>query len=249
MLRRFLDANRRLSRRLERYLPQAREDFFGTYETIVARVMNGRSGQVVVDVGGGKECPFAKYRRQELGTRIIAVDISEEEIRENRDVDEARVGNIMEDLPFANGEVDMIVSRSVLEHLTSLDAFIATSARVLKSGGAFIHLFPSRFAPFAVINRALPNWMSKKLLRFLHPQSVGINGFPAFYDRCYDAALRHSLDANGFDVEECRISYYQSPYFNFFFPAYAVSAAYEVLVRSVGARNLGAYVLIVARKR
>ena len=249
MLRRFLDANRRVSQRLELRLPQAREDLFDTYEATVARFMNARPNQLVVDVGGGKSCPFARYRRPELATRIVAVDVSTDEISTNRDVDEARVGDIMQNLPFAAGEADMIVSRSVVEHLVSLDAFLATSARVLKPGGAFIHLFPGRFALFAVINRALPNWLSRRVLFFFHPAAVGICGFPAFYDKCYSTAVERSLRAHGFELEECRITYYQSRYFDFFFPAFLASAAYELIVRAMGWRNLGAYLLIVARKR
>jgi ubiquinone/menaquinone biosynthesis C-methylase UbiE len=249
MFRRFLDANRRVSHRLEGHLPQAREDLYDTYEVTVARFMNARPNQLVVDVGGGKTCPFAKYRRPELGTRIVAVDVSEEEIRANRDVDEMRVGDVMQNLPFADSEADMIVSRSVVEHLASLDAFLATSARVLKPGGAFVHLFPGRFAPFTMINRALPNWLSRRVLFFFHPTAVGIGGFPAYYDRCYYTAVERSLNAHGFELDECRISYYQSRYLNFFFPAYVVSAAYELIVRAIGWRNLGAYLLIVARKR
>lgn len=241
--------NRRASAWLELRLPQAREDLFVTYETVVAKHMNARPQQLVADVGGGRSCPFSKDRQPALGTRIIAVDVSEEEIKHNRDVDETRVANIMERLPFAPGEVDMIVSRSVLEHLTDLESFVANSRTALKSGGYFIHLIPARFAPFAVINRALPATFSKKLLYFFQPQVQGICGFPAFYDRCYHSAMSRLLDANGFDVEDSSVSYYQSRYYNFFVPAYLLSALYELVVRAAGRRDLAAYLLVVARKR
>lgn len=249
MLRAFLDVNRALSKRLERHLPQAQDDLFGAYETTVARFMNAQPNQLVVDVGGGKSCPFAKYRRPELGTRIVAVDLSAEEIGVNTDVDDARVANILEDLPFAAEEVDGIVSRSVLEHLTDLDAFLAASARVLKPGGWFVHLLPGRFAPFAIINRALPARVSRRVLYFFHPKAAGICGFPAFYDNCYHAALAGHLQAHGFEIEDCRVSYFQSRYFNFLFPVFVCSAAYELLARAAGAPNLAAYLLVVARKR
>src|SRR5262249_48012361 len=153
------------------------------------------------------------YRDPADGTRIVAVDVSEDEIRHNTDVDEARVGDIVRDLPFASGEVDMVVSRSVLEHLEDLDAFVAGAARVLRSGGHFVHLFPSRFAPFAIINRALPNWMGRRVMHLLHPRSVGINGFPAFYDRCYDSAVRSVLAARGMEIVDLKLSFYQSRYY------------------------------------
>jgi 2-polyprenyl-6-hydroxyphenyl methylase/3-demethylubiquinone-9 3-methyltransferase len=249
MLHRFFDVNRRMSQWLERRLPQARVDLFSIYETVVAREMNARSGQIVADVGGGKSCPFAKHRRPDLGTRIIAVDVAPDELRENHDVDETRVANIMVDLPFTAGEVDMIVSRSVLEHLTDLEAFVARSAASLKPGGAFIHLVPLRNAPFALVNRALPAWLSRRVMYFFHPRTVGICGFPAYYDRCDVTSLPKLLDRHGFEVEECRVSYYQSRYYNFFVPFYLMSAAYELLAAASRQPALGAYALIVARRR
>jgi 2-polyprenyl-6-hydroxyphenyl methylase/3-demethylubiquinone-9 3-methyltransferase len=249
MLHRFFDANRRLSLWLERRLPHAREDLFAVYETTVARHMNARPGQLVADVGGGKSCPFARLRQPSLGARIIAVDVAPDELRENHDVEETRVADIMTDLPFTDGEVDMIVSRSVLEHLTDLEAFVARSARSLRPGGTFIHLVPSRNAPFALINRALPAWLSRRVMYFFHPHTAGICGFPAFYDRCDAASMRRLLDAHGFDVEECRLSYYQSRYYNFFVPAYLASVLYELAASAWGRPSLAAYVLIVARRR
>jgi SAM-dependent methyltransferase len=248
MVRRFFNANRRLSKWLEQRLPQAREDLFEMYEATVARHMNERPGQLVVDVGGGKTCPFAKYRVPGNRTRIIAVDVSREEIEVNTDVDEARVANVMKELPFAASEVDMIVSRSVLEHLTSLDDFVLAAHRALKPGGYFIHLFPSRNAPFALLNRALPNSVARRIMYFFHPAAVGIGGFPAFYDHCSAAAVTRLLRGRGFEVEECRVSYYQSRYYNFFVPAYLVSAAYELVLRALRQRQFAAYVLVVARK-
>ena len=184
VLRRFFDVNRRASAWVELRLPHARNDIFPLFEVVVAKYMNARSDQLVADVGGGQSCPFAKDRRPELRTRIVAVDVSEEEIQHNRDVDETRVANIMERLPFEPDELDMIVSRSVLEHLTDLESFVGNSHTALKRGGYFIHLVPARYAPFAVINRALPAWFSKRVLYFFHPKVKGICGFPAFYDRC-----------------------------------------------------------------
>lgn len=249
MLRTLFDANRRLSRWLERRLPHAHDHPYDAYPTVVAERMNARPYQLLVDVGGGRSCPFAQYRRADFNTRIVAVDVAEEEIRCNRDVDETRVADIMQDLPFEAAEVDMIVSRSVLEHLTNLEAFLTASARVLKPGGAFIHFFPSRYAPFAVINRSLPQRLSRRLLYFLQPHVAGICGFPAFYDRCYESAIRRLLDAQGFEVERVDVSFYQSRYFDFFFPAFVISAMYEMVVRALGLRDLGGYVLVVARKR
>jgi 2-polyprenyl-6-hydroxyphenyl methylase/3-demethylubiquinone-9 3-methyltransferase len=86
------------------------------------------------------------------------------------------------------------------------------------------------------------------LLAALVPGSEGRLGFPAFYDRCSPAEIENALLENGFVVGAIETSYCQSDYFEFFFPLYAVSTAYELAVRSLGLRNLAAIVLVVARR-
>lgn len=250
MLRSFFAVNRRACLRIEPYLPQAKTaiELFDLYERVVAQYMNSRAGQVVVDVGGGKSCAFAKYRDPAAGAKIVAVDVSEEELKYNVDVEEKRVADIMHGLPFDRQEVDLIVSRSVLEHLENLDSFVANSRQALKTEGHFIHLFPSKFAPFALINQALSNSLSKKVLYFFFPESKGILGFPAFYDNCYYSGIRKLLERHGFEVIGAHLSYYQSPYFYFFVPLFLVSAIYEMVIRVLGVKDLAAYMLIIARK-
>ncbi|HZB81365.1 MAG TPA: hypothetical protein VE288_00775, partial [Rubrobacteraceae bacterium] len=83
---------------------------------------------------------------------------------------------------------------------------------------------------------------------FLRPQYKGICGFPAFYDNCYYSGIRTVLEKHGFKIVGMHISYYQSPYFNFFVPLFLLSATYEMLIRALEVKDLAAYVLIIARK-
>jgi 2-polyprenyl-6-hydroxyphenyl methylase/3-demethylubiquinone-9 3-methyltransferase len=93
-----------------------------------------------------------------------------------------------------------VVWRSVLEHLEDLCSFVGQSRRVLKDGGCCIYLFACKFAPFALLNQALPRGVSKRLLDLVFPDKKGILGFPAFYDRCYPSAMRRLPQSNGFEV-------------------------------------------------
>jgi hypothetical protein len=49
----------------------------------VAEVANRRPGQVVLDIGGGKECPFVPYLDDRRAHLIVALDCSEGELRRN----------------------------------------------------------------------------------------------------------------------------------------------------------------------
>ena len=249
MLKRFFEINRGLCKRIESRLPQARIPIFRLYEKVVVGYMNARPNQIILDIGGGKSCPFAQYRDPRLNARIIAVDVSREALENNHDVDEKRVADVTQGLPFGNGEVDLIVSRTVLEHLQNPEAFIGIARRILKRNGYFITLFPSKFAPFAFLNVLLPEKVSTKLLSYFFPESRSLTGFPAFYEKCYYSAIKSLLEKHGFVTLDTYLSYYQSHYFRFFVPLFLASALYEIVLQALGAKDLCAYVLVVARKQ
>ncbi len=50
-------------------------------------------------------------------------------------------------LPFDNDSFDLVLSNQVFEHVQNYPAAIAEIARILKSTGASLHVFPSRYAP------------------------------------------------------------------------------------------------------
>lgn len=249
MIGKFFEANKKACKRLARLLPQARLDIYHLYEEKVVEHMNNGSSMVIVDVGAGKACSFAQRRDPSLDNLIVAVDISEEELRENRDVDEKIVADIMHGLPFKEGQVDLVVSKSLLEHLDDVGRFFANSSRVLKEGGKVICVFACRYAPFAIINRMLPRRVARRLLRLFHPEHEGTCGFPAFYRQCYHSAILFLLQEHGLELVEARLCYYQSEYFAFFLPLFLISAIYEMVVKALSARNLSAYMMLVARKK
>ena len=249
MLDRFFAINRDVCKKLERYLPQAKLKIFSLYERIIAQYINSSHNQIILDIGGGKSCRFAKYRNPDVTVKIIAVDVSLESLKNNQDVDVKIVADVAQGLPFKNERVDLVVSRAVLEHLENIETFIIDSRRILKKNGYFIHLFPSKFAPFAIINQFLPEKLSRKLLYFFKPKSKGICGFPSFYKKCYYSAIKSLLERCDFEVVQMHFGFYQSPYFNFFVPLFLLSAIYEILLLVIGAKNLCAYVLVVAKKK
>lgn len=246
----FLIVNRRMSHWLEARLPQKADDPQLIYLDAIARHLTSISGPaVVVDVGGGRECHFARFRPTEADIRIVAVDVSAEELAANEDVDDKHVADVTKELPFDPATVDLIVSEAVLEHLADTESFIFHCARVVRPGGAFISLFSSKFSPHAIANRVLPAGWSAVLLRTLVPGSTGRLGFPAHYDRTYASEITRLLERHGFSVADLRVSYYQSQYFESLAPLFVFSALYELCIRALGLRDLAAYVVVVAERR
>jgi SAM-dependent methyltransferase len=247
-VRSFLEFNRSISQRVARVLPHARWSIGDLYDQTVAAHLG--HGALAVDVGGGKRCSFARLRPPGDDVRIVAVDISAEALSGNVDVDETRAADVVRDgLPFADGEVDVVTSRSVLEHLADVERFVEESERVLKPGGYAIHLIPGRRGLFALLNRLLPNRVSKSILFSLRPACVGIGGFPAIYDRCSYGEMKAVFERHGHEVVELRPSYFGAQYFEFFFPLFLLVSAYEAVCSALHAEGLASRLLIVARKR
>jgi SAM-dependent methyltransferase len=245
---RFFEANAKICEWIERPFPHVRLDVVRLYEEEIARFMDLRPRGLVVDVGAGNECRFAKYRPANADMKIVGVDVSSEAMEQNSDVDEKRVADVVQALPFDPGEVDLIASHSVLEHLEDVEAFISNCANVVKPGGRFVSVFASRFAPFAIVNRLLPHPVARRIVHFVRPHSVGTLGFRPVYDRCYPSAIAALLAKHGFTVVDERVSYDQAWYFSFFVPFFVPSLLYDALVSTVGARNLGARVLVIATR-
>lgn len=247
---RFIAANRRLSRAVEDLLPQSfRRHLHTFYKYEVAEWINRRPGLVVLDIGGGKSCPFVQFIDEPWRHTIIAVDADEVELRRNPDLGDKLVADAAAPhLPFRDGSVDLIVSRSVVEHLRDNRAFFANCARTLRPGGALIHTFPCRFAPFALLNQILPNPLTRRLIARFHPQWQDECGFPARYDRCWFSAMRRLLESCGFENPRFAFRYYQSIYFDFFFPLYLVMLSYDLIVFSLGMRNLACAMLVTAER-
>ncbi|HEY1261459.1 MAG TPA: class I SAM-dependent methyltransferase [Stellaceae bacterium] len=250
LLNRFFAANRRLSAVVEGWLPASFKRHLHTvYKYEVAALMNSRPGQTVLDIGGGKDCPFLPFVTEPAAHRVIAIDCSEEELRGNTQLQQKVVADVAAaPLPLRDGSADLVVSRSVVEHLQDNAAFFGNCARMLRPGGVVVHTFPCKFAPFALLNKLLPNRVSRRLLAWFQPAWVDTCGFLAYYDRCYYSAIRRLLADNDFCDAQYTFRYYQSIYFDFFFPLYLLTLAYDLTIWFFGIRNLACAILVRARR-
>ena len=251
LLARFIAANQRLSQATENRLSALFKRHIQTlYKFEVAELLNRRPGQIVLDIGGGKECPFLPFVDPRFGHLIIALDLSDEELRHNRQLDHKIVADAAaHGFPFRDGSADLVVSRAVVEHIRDNAAFFRNSAHVLRPGGIMVHAFLGRFAPFALMNQLLPNRLTRRMIDYLHPewQEEGNYGFLAFYNRCYFSAIKDLLDRNGFTNARFNLLYYQSIYFNFFYPLFILMLLYDLIASMLGIRNLASGIIVTAK--
>lgn len=232
-----------------RLLPAAfTRSLLARHELLAAQLLNARPGQVVLDVGGGHLCPFAQRRTAQSAAYVIASDILHEQLVKNRVADGCAVADACIGLPFRDASIDLLVTRSVLEHLPDTRRFFAEAARVTRPGGYQVHVCPARNAPFAVLNRLLPGWLVHKALYFVFPQWRDECGFKAYYDNCTHGEMTRILRASGLEVEQVHLRYYQSIYFKFLVPLYLAFVTYDLLVWMLDLKALCCQMLLVAKR-
>jgi glycosyltransferase involved in cell wall biosynthesis/ubiquinone/menaquinone biosynthesis C-methylase UbiE len=242
--------NLRIARAIDARWPYSGPRAFDEFPEVVSRwVRDERRAQRLVDVGAGADSSFIDVLRKD-GRRLHAsgVDVEADALAANTALDQRYVADVArERLPFADGSIDCVTSRSVLEHLPDVDALVAESARVLAPGGYSIHLCSCRNAPFAIAGRVLPHRIARRLLFAVLPESVGSQGFRTYYRRCTPKELRETFTSHGFEVVEERISYRSSQYFKSLGPLFLGARLYETLLSKLRIAPLASYVTVVAR--
>lgn len=249
LLTRFLGANRRLSQRFAARV-ESTDRFYRDYDKLVLDAARGLpAGSAIVDLGGGRHCPFAAEVDRSHGTRIIAVDISEEELEANTTVDETRVADVSAGLPFEEGEVSLLVSRTLLEHVQGVPAAIEHIGRVMAPGGRTIHLIPCRNSLFAIAARLIPWKIAKPAVDRLVPSARGVVEFEPYYDNCEPNRLEQLFRDAGFAEVRVSACWSQADYFQSLFPIFLLVWAYQALLRRLGVRRLAAYAIVDAVRR
>jgi len=244
LLDRFLQANTRLSARIDR---RGDDALYRRYDDDVARALEALPPNgTVVDVGGGRACSFAARLPAGKDIRIVAVDVSAEELKSNVTAHETRVADVTEHIPFGDGEVDLLVSRTVLEHVSDLESAAREMARILPTGGQTLHLLPCRYALFAIVARVVPFDLAKGILHRIVPGSAGVVEFDVFYDHGHPRDLERVFIAAGFAHVEVECTWDQTAYFHAFFPVFLLVLLYQRLAKLLRLRVLASYAIVRA---
>jgi SAM-dependent methyltransferase len=249
-LRRLVDANVALSQRTEgRFHLASDKPLWQRFQHEAAqRVRELPDAATVLDLGGGRRCVYAQAVPRGRNIRLVAVDISAEELAANEDVTDTRVADISKELPFADGSVDLVLSRALLEHVPDVPAAVRHMARVLKPGGVALHLVPGRYSLFGLAARLLPFRPLLGLVHLVMPWTRGQVEFDVRYDHCHPAALERLFREAGCRNVEVEVCWAQPGYFLALFPLFVAHAAYEWVVRRLGVRRLASYMIVRAER-
>ena len=242
-LHNYITKNREISRRVSTYLPTRKIDPFNDYEDTVTKVIKQIKNPLVLDIGGGKQCFLASHT--DCDSRNICLDLQMRQLCANYDANYLIMGDALS-IPLSDDCVDLVISRSFIEHVPSVETLFKETNRVLKKGGYLISVFPSKFAIFAIINQLFPEYLSKKALHHLVSTRDNELGFNAYYDKCYFTGINSLLNKNNYKVVDIKDYHFSSAYFEFFLPLFLISCIYEICTQPF--KNLASYLLIIAKK-
>jgi SAM-dependent methyltransferase len=152
---------------------------------------------VLLDAGCGHAAPLLLNLAPHVGRAIgVNVGTAKPPGMEYIQADLAHMGLHQE-------SVDLVVSRSVLEHLpVPLDVFRELH-RILRPGGRFVFLTPNRWDYASLAALAIPHPLHPVLVRRLTDRKEW-NTFPTFYRANTNRAIRRLARQCGFEVESIR---------------------------------------------
>jgi SAM-dependent methyltransferase len=248
-IRRFLEANVRVSRRLDfRINPDHGTVERNFMDTIHREMMELPEGATIADLGAGHRSGIVDIMPKDRALKLVGVDISAEQLAQNQDVTEGRVANIAEGLPFRDGEVALVLSHCLLEHVDGVPVAVRDMSRVLAPGGSAIHYLPCRFSTFGTAARLLPFGPLLKVLHWALPETKGWIGFDVFYDHCYPAAMKRLFYDAGFRRVDVQVEYSSTEFFFTFLPLFLLVSLYERVVKKMDARSLAAHMMVYAQR-
>jgi SAM-dependent methyltransferase len=203
-----------------------------------------RPDHTLLDAGCGRGAPvLGKYRGR--ARRLIGVDLVEfDPSPHGLELYHADLGGI----PIGDEEVDVVMARSVMEHIEHPASVYGEIFRVLKPGGHFIFLTANLWDYASLIASIVPN-------RF-HPWIVSKTEgreekdvFPIAYRTNTRRAVERWSRHSGFDVVSFRYVGQYPSYFMFNGLLFLLATGYEKVISSVSALNfLQGWIFVTLRK-
>ncbi len=186
------------------------------------------AGMTILDAGCGHTAPNLQPLKAS-GARLVGVDLVPLEPQEGL---ELIVGDLAK-VPLPDQSVDLIYSRSVMEHVVDPDAVYAEARRLLKPGGRWIFLTANRWDYVSLVSRMTPNRFHAAIVsRFEGREDIDV--FPTAYRTNDRGQIAHYAGAQGFRIERFeRYGQYPAMFWKVG-PLFLLATLYEKLIMKLG---------------
>jgi SAM-dependent methyltransferase len=215
---------------------------YATFESVVKRHVT--SDKTLLDAGCGHGAPvlrkFVGVARELIGIDLIDFDQSFPGI--------TLVKRDLADTGLPDGSVDVIMSRSVMEHIAHPAAVYREMSRVLRPNGDFIFLTGNLWDYSAIIAKLVPNRHHPWIVA--HTQGrAGRDTFPVQYRTNTRRAVKRYAAGAGLDVVSVDYLGQYPAYFLFNGPLFLLATGYEKLINRFSKLHfLQGWILVALKK-
>jgi SAM-dependent methyltransferase len=203
------------------------------------------SEHTLLDAGCGRTAPVLR-KFQNVARRLIGIDLVEfPQDVPGVELYRADLGNT----GLASESVDVVMSRSVMEHVADPASVYAEMHRVLRPGGHFIFLTPNLWDYASIIAKCVPNRLHPWIVSRTEgraPEDV----FPVCYKTNTRRAVYRWARDKGFDVESFNYLGQYPSYFMFNGFLFFLATGYEKTISRFQALGfLRGWLLVVLTKK
>jgi SAM-dependent methyltransferase len=183
----------------------------------------------ICELGGGAHPAIPLDFVERNGLDYTVIDISAEELAKAPD----GYVKVMADVTSPSlpdlGSFDLVLSRTLLEHVREPESLHRNVLRLLAPGGHALHFFPTLYEPTMVFNRLMPERLTRPLLTVGQPYR-GRGGerekFHAYYRWCRGPKRRQvaRFEGLGYEVVDY-VGFFGTDYFLRVPPLHRVQSA------------------------
>jgi SAM-dependent methyltransferase len=199
---------------------------------------------VLLDAGCGSDLPQLSQYGPKVGL-AIGVDMEAPRVKLPPNT-RVHVGNL-EQMPLASNSVDVVISRSVFEHLEHPGRVLDEISRVLRPGGRLVLTTPNKYYYSCLLVPLLPERVKAFYFRTVFGEDA-YDYFPVHYRANTRAALRRLARAAGFRVEKIEAIRHFPFYFVFSPLLFRLGTLYDYVITWLGLDGLQSNWLVVLVK-
>ncbi len=197
------------------------------YKTMIFNYVS--RDKVVLDAGCGRHLEFAKLVSP-YAKAVIAADVTNDLAPWAEPKPGIVVCFDLSAMAVANKTIDLIICRSVFEHLTDPAAVLREFTRILKPGGHIIFRTPNLYDYVSMVSMATPHrlhqWLLNRLLKWDEDDI-----FPTAYRMNTTHKIQRLMQEAGFACVELKLVSHYPAYLMFSPLIFRLGIMFESLIR------------------
>jgi len=217
---------------------------YRVYESRISDLL--RPNSVILDAGCGRSFPTLK-KLAGVTKHLFGIDICKFDCSAETHLLNLINANLTE-MAFKSGTFDLVISRSVLEHIENPAKMCEEIYRVLKPGGQYIFLTPNLFDYSTICAKIIPNRFHAKIVRFMEGRNEE-DIFPTYYRLNSEKHIKQIVRKVGF--RSYRLEYFgQYPSYFLFNPLLFLTGSFydKLICKAKIFKKLRSWILAILEK-